>query len=164
MTNPERERDEGDLKALFDATAETPDGMQLTKLRARAADVPALKRRPRWLVWAPFLAVAAGALAVVMLRGSPKEVETARGIASAPVTLVAPGPATVARAPAPPPSNAPLPSDETGPPTDENGAVADLSDPDDGFAMDDLSGPLDEANDEELDGWLAATDSFLEDG
>ncbi len=77
MTHQDHERDERELKALFDATADEPSGAQLTKLRARAADVPARGRRPRWLAWAPVFAVAAGALAVFVLRGRVEEAPVA---------------------------------------------------------------------------------------
>ena len=52
--------DERRLRALFDASAEDASGALLTRLRARAADVPAHVRRrpafiPRW-AWAPAFA------------------------------------------------------------------------------------------------------------
>lgn len=158
MTHPDHERHESELKALFDATADEASGAQLTKLRARAADVPARGRRPRWLAWAPVFAVAAGALAVFVARGGREEGPVARSSA----TVQAPAPTLVASAPAPAPSE-PVAED---PPqaAEDNGAVADLGYGDEGFGIDELSGPLDEADEEELDGWLAATDSFLEDG
>ena len=63
--------DETAMRELFDASAEAARGPVLTKLAARAAEIPTLRRRapswfPRW-AWAPGaagLAAAAGALAV----------------------------------------------------------------------------------------------------
>lgn len=57
-----------DLQALFDRTAEPPTGAQLTKLAARAAEVPGRARgRAWWPAWiaAPGLAAAA-AVALVL--------------------------------------------------------------------------------------------------
>jgi len=159
MTHPEHERDEHELKALFDATAEEPSGAQLTKLRARAADVPGRARRPRWLFWAPFAAVAAGALLVVMLQGGAKDAEVARGTSTASVRFEAPAPSVTQHAPAPSQESTP---DEEAP--EENGALAELGDLNDGDDFEDFPGPLDEPDDAELDDWLAATSSFLEDG
>lgn len=157
MNHPDDDRDERELKALFDATADAPSGAQLTKLRARAADVPARGRRPRWLAWAPAFAVAAGALAVFVLRGKVEEAPIAGS-----ATTRAPAPTLVASAPATAPS-API---AEGPPepADDDGTVADLGYSDEGLGIDELSGPLDDADEAELDGWLVATGSFLEDG
>lgn len=61
------EKDEARLQALFDATADEPTGVGLTRLRARAAEVPARAKRPAWRslwVWLPGVAVGAGALAL----------------------------------------------------------------------------------------------------
>src|SRR5262245_9096852 len=69
MSAEDPERDERELRALFDRTAERLDGPGLTKLRARAGDVPSsTRRRPWWLVFAPIMAIAAGALIVVLFR------------------------------------------------------------------------------------------------
>lgn len=157
MTHQDHERDERELKALFDATADEPSGAQLTKLRARAADVPARGRRPRWLAWAPVFAVAAGALAVFVLRGRVEEAPVAGS-----ATTRAPAPTLVASAPATAPA-API-AESPSEPTDDDGTVADFGYSDEGFGIDELSGPLEDADEAELDGWLVATGSFLEDG
>lgn len=159
MTHPDHERDERDLAALFDATAEEADRAQLTKLGARAADVPARARRPGWYRWVPVFAVAAGALAVFVARGGPKQAEMADRSA----TPTAAPPSALALAPSSAPSLAPRPAEEP-PEAEENGAVADLGYGDEGFGLDELSGPLEDEDEADLDKWLAATDSFLEDG
>jgi hypothetical protein len=71
MKTEAEDRDETALRELFDASAQEPSGPVLTKLAARASEIPTLPRRaplwfPRW-AWAPGaagLAAAAGALAV----------------------------------------------------------------------------------------------------
>ena len=62
--------DEARLRALFDRTADDASGPTLTRLSARAREVPSQGRRS-WLsqLWAPALAVAAGAFAVVLATG-----------------------------------------------------------------------------------------------
>jgi hypothetical protein len=153
MTDLDPERD---LKALFDATAEAPTGAQLTKLKARATDVPARRRRPLWLLWAPFLAVAAGFLAVVVLRGKPAgeqaHLPSATITASEQIASTAP----------PAPSLATPGEEPAGDDLDES--LAGLDDLDDQPSTDVLAAPLDDADEEELDIWLAAADSFLEEG
>lgn len=153
MTHPDPERDERELKALFDATSAAPDGMQLTKLRARAADVPSRKRAWRWQLFAPFVALGAGAAAVLLLRSGPEPAPVAR--VDPPALATTPAPAVAA---APEASAEPrLPED-----VDENGPVADLGYADEGLGIDELSGPADD--EEDLDVWLDATGAFLEDG
>ena len=77
MTSNPDPRDEADdearLKQLFDASATELSGPTLTKLRARAREVPErTTRAPRWLprwAWSPLLtgfAVGVGALAVAI--------------------------------------------------------------------------------------------------
>ncbi|MBI3200490.1 MAG: hypothetical protein HYZ29_03035 [Myxococcales bacterium] len=156
MNDLDHEHDERDLEALFDATAEAATGAQLTKLKARAADVPGRRRRPLWLLWAPFLAVAAGFFAVLMLRGNPEGEQARLPSATTTTSLQAPSVAGVAPTPAPP---AEEPASDEG---DET--LAGLDDLDDGPSTDVLAAPLDDADEEELDVWLAAADSFLEEG
>lgn len=149
--DPERE-----LKALFDATAEAPTGAQLTKLKARATDVPGRRRRPLWLLWAPFLAVAAGFFAVVVLRGKPGPEQA--HLPSATITASE----QIASVATPAPSLAPPGEEPAGDDLDES--LAGLDDLDDEPSTDVLAAPLDDADEEELDVWLAAADSFLEEG
>lgn len=66
--------DEERLKQLFESTAAEPDGPTLTKLAARALDIPEREQRlPRWLphwAWSPTIAslvVAFAALAVIVV-------------------------------------------------------------------------------------------------
>lgn len=163
MTGPEHDRDEARLKELFDATAEAPDRVQLTKLSARACDVPTRGRRPgRWQLWAPFAALAAGALAILALRGF--HAPTA-DVARAPSAVVTPNPARLAPsalALAPEPSaTASAPGDLDGPENDNGEAVAGLAGADD---EGDWLAPLSEPAEDDVDVWLSATDAFLEDG
>lgn len=161
MTHPDRERDEAELAALFDETAEAPDGMQLTKLRARAADVPGRRRRSRWLAFAPVFAVFAGALAVVVYRGGPSEVETARTTATTTESPVAPSPSSVGHPPEALQPQQLAATEEPDADLEESAPVAGLAAPDDGLGMDGLSAPGDDADERELDRWLAAADSYL---
>jgi hypothetical protein len=142
--------DETRLRALFERTAMDASGPTLTKLKARAQDVPTLTRRPLWQrLFAPALAVAVGAGAVVLATGpfsslKPESVASTRATESAalaPASITAP----VLRAPEAAPATA---------------AVDDF-----GFgepANDGLLGPLDgPSDDEDIDAWLAATESVL---
>jgi hypothetical protein len=154
---PEDELDETRLQALFDRTAELPSGPMLTKLSARAADIPGLSRpRPFWQslrFMLPAVAAVAGALAVVAipeLRGEP-------GAESAPVALAP-------QSPAPAEATAPAPVDVETPAVDEVDldalAELDFSDGDE-LAFGDVDGPDSEA---ELDAWLSATEALLDEG
>jgi hypothetical protein len=155
MTDFDHDPTESDLRALFDATSEAPTGAQLTKLRARSADVPARRRRSVWLIWAPFLAIAAGFFAVVVLRGDKSDGGSALLPSTANASLTAPSVANVAPSPAPAIEPAP---------DDAEIVVPDLAGADDGPSMDVLAAPLDDADDQDLDRWLAAADSYLEEG
>lgn len=163
MTERDPERDETELRALFDRTAEAPDGIQLTKLKARAMDLPGRRKRSAFWLFAPLVAVAAAALGVVVLRGGPAP-------SSAPSAAVAPpglseSAARAAPTPAPALASSPAPSAEDSDPELDDPDVGDLYAADDDSSAGDLLGPPDDdASEEELDGWLAATDSFLEDG
>lgn len=155
MNDLDHDRTENELRALFDATSDSPTGAQLTKLRARAADVPAHRRRSPWLVLAPFLAVAAGFFAVVLLRGDKTDGAAALHSATASISPVAPAPASVAPNPVATVDRAP---DEVDIP------VPDVAGVDDDPSMDVLAAPLEDVDDEDLDRWLAAADSYLEEG
>ncbi|HEY6559945.1 MAG TPA: hypothetical protein VI072_21825 [Polyangiaceae bacterium] len=73
MKSETDDTDETSVRQLFDASADEPSGPVLTKLAARAGEIPSSPRRvpswfPRW-AWAPSaagLAAAAGALAVTL--------------------------------------------------------------------------------------------------
>lgn len=168
--------DEARLQALFDRTAEQPSGPTLTKLAARAVDVPErAQRRPRWLprwAWSPTLAglaVGAGVLAVtigIVLRDPaeggkrpapflPGTVETTAPIArSSPAPLV--------------PSEPPEADDPSNDDSDESfdgfelaGDLGDFEGESADLDFDPLEGP---ASDSELDVWLEATAELVEGG
>jgi hypothetical protein len=163
MTHPNPERDEADLKALFDATAEPPTGPQLTKLRARAADVPTRGHRSRWRAWAPFFAIAAGALAIFVGRGLGSVGDPTATNTSTELVAAAPAPAPPGSVTSPAPAPEPASLEDVTP--EEAGAVmAGLGYGDDGLGVDLLGAPFDEGDADDLDTWLEATDSFLEDG
>ena len=146
------------LQHLFDQTAHEPTGPTMTKLAARARDVPGNARRRRtgswWPGWAP-VAVGAGAAAVVVLalRGAGEPVATPEPVAHMSVP-VGPLP-SVSGAPGP---DEPSAQDET------DLAVAELElsltpeDPADGSDLDLMFGP---ETDDDLDAWLAATEELL---
>ncbi len=80
---------ESELLELFEKSAETPNGADLTRLRARAADVPErAPRTPRWLprwVWAPALGgICAGAGALGALWFSESAPAAAQAPSKAP--------------------------------------------------------------------------------
>ncbi|MEZ4219450.1 MAG: hypothetical protein R3B13_00885 [Polyangiaceae bacterium] len=91
--NPERD---DDLRALFDATADEASGAQLTRLRARAQDIPASARKSFWSRFAvPVFALATGAAAIGLVWRSQSGVpaESARSVAAlAPSTAPTPVP------------------------------------------------------------------------
>lgn len=168
------DRDEAVVRELFDASAEEPSGPVLTKLTARAGEIPTLPRRlpswfPRW-AWAPGaagLAAAAGALAVTFASwfGEPTD---ELGAATA----------TPAVAPAvvlPPIAKVQQPQSKDGPVEPRQGATAapDLeerqpvpepqtaeltSEPAFDSDLDALDGPPPNAD---LDAWLHATSELL---
>lgn len=152
-----------ELLQLFDSTADKPSGPTLTKLSARAADIPArVKRRPRWrslLFWAPGAAAAVAALVLVLspsLRHSQP-----RALAPSAPALSARAPEKLAKAPAPKPAPAPpaptVSPDETGLAAFDDGdptATADIS-------LDPLYGP---SQSDDLDAWLYATGAVLKNG
>jgi hypothetical protein len=155
MTDEDREHE--DLQRLFDGTAEEPSGPTLTKLAARAADVPGRARRksrflPRW-AWGPAFAGAALALGgLFALRAATHPLPPQRGpelcsATAAPseavAVAVASGSAHEAHAGAPHPPAA----DEA----NDNSEL--LGDADEGARFD-VSGPQ---TDRDLDAWLAAT-------
>ncbi|HMR76546.1 MAG TPA: hypothetical protein PKD61_15595 [Polyangiaceae bacterium] len=147
--NPEHD---DDLRALFDATAEEASGPILTKLQARAREIPTA-RRPWWSKLAlPGFALLAGAAATaLLLRAGPQ----------APL----PEPSPVAIAVATPQASAPVAAEEP-----ERDVIA-TEDEDDELAgleavawgePDDLWGGVGVEVDAESDELLAALDSWME--
>lgn len=155
--------DEKLLQALFEKTAEEPAGPTLTKLKARAADIPGrAARRPWWLslrIFGPGTAVLAGAAAVLMATswfdGShPVPVGSHLAQPEAGSTLASPPqPELAVTEPDDMPEDDLLAGLDPGWDLDEN----------DG---DELIAPLDgPSSDDELDDWLSATAALLgEDG
>jgi hypothetical protein len=153
MTTPEEDDKEFEsLRQLFANTAEEASGPTLTKLSARAADIPARAARkmilPRW-AWGPVFAGAAIALGgVLVLSGSPRTPAPPRAAelgSAAPVVSVAVASASPREIEAAAPGvSAP---DET------NDTAELLGDADEGARFD-VSGPQ---SDRDLDAWLAAT-------
>lgn len=165
MTHEDRDQD-FELQQLFDRTAGEASGPTLTKLGARAADVPRLARKsrslPRWR-WAPLFGAAACAvlaLALVTRRTHPS------GQAELASTGVTPTPRAATAAPGMIPPNpevgmavASASSTELGgaaPHTNagEEGDNLDLLGDADEGARFEVSGPQ---SDRDLDAWLAAT-------
>lgn len=139
---------ERDLRALFDATAEPLAGPSLTRVSARAAEVPG-RARAGWrrFAWSflPAACVAAGALVAVMLGRAAPDPPTASG---GPTVL---GSVSGAGAVAPA-SPAVVPLVE-GPP--EVAFEEAWSDEDDGF------GAAPPSEDQELEAWALAAESLL---
>lgn len=168
MTEPGRE--EARLRALFDETASDADRVQLTRLRARALDIPSRRaKRSPWRLLGPALALAAGALIVVFAqRGGPRAVnpsQNAEARASAAGRDAALSPSRLSVASARP--KAPAVRGSAGAENGEDGD-SELEVPLAGAAFgdesDDLLGPLYASADDETDAWLIATGAFLEDG
>lgn len=151
------ERDEAQLRELFDRTALEASGPTLTKLKARAADVPeTAPSRGFWRWLFPALAFAGGAaLTAVVLRTPdvPEPVATA-----SPSQVVAPVEAS---------SVAPPPALEE--------VVANMEFDEDLNGLDHLTGDVHSdvamwadlapaSDDTDLEMWLSATESFLEEG
>lgn len=164
MTHPDHDPDEAGLRALFDGTADELDGPGLTKLRARAADIPARRRPAWWKLWAPALAVAMGGLLVFGIRTMNGPDSPAAG--SAPTALAektAPPEASVAPAPVvesdDPEELAYGEDEEDTSPSDSTDDELELDD-----GSDDLLAFGVPSDDEELDAWLEATDELLGEG
>lgn len=153
-----------ELSELFDRTAEKPSGPTLTKLSARAADIPArVKRRPRWrslLFWAPGTAAAIAALVLVL---SPSfRHSRSQALAPSAPALSAPAPEKTAKAPAPKPAPTAAATTANSDATDLAAAFDD-SDPTAtaDISLDPLYGP---SQDDNLDAWLYATGAVLKNG
>jgi hypothetical protein len=165
-SRPEFEREEDELRALFGRSAEAPDRMQLVKLEARARDIPATaEKRGRSRLWAPILALVAGAFAVFAARGVFERGRSAQApLASVTVPrAVAQNSAAVPRASAEDESTLPLGDEEVAVLTGES--EADDGEPlaaiGDETATEDPLAALDPPSDDEIDQWLNATDAYL---
>jgi len=154
MTAQDEDPAHADLERLFDATAREASGPTLTKLGARARDIPQQAPRksgslPRW-AWGPVFgvfALAAGAL--LALRGAHPPAKSAERVAAVPSTATPPWAAATGSTGAGVATRAPELA-----PGDELSDNAELSgDADDGAHFD-VSGPQ---SDRDLDAWLAAT-------
>jgi hypothetical protein len=163
--------DEARLRALFNETIEPATGPTLTKLAARAADVPERAHRtplwlPRW-AWKPTAAgfvVAAGALGAAFVNTrveAPRPAESS--VAAAHLTAPAPAPAASVsvndlRRPA-------VPLADLGEDLESlelSAAGGDWeSEAEDDDVFDSVYGPPSDAN---LDAWLYATSAVLEGG
>jgi hypothetical protein len=151
MTQAEEDQDHEQLRRLFAETAQEASGPTLTKLAARAADIPSAARKsrflPRW-AWGPVFAGAAVALGGLL---------TLRGATRAPIQH---SPELGSAAPAVNKAVAVASARELGAALPRP-AVADesadnlelLGDADEGARFD-VSGPQ---SDRDLDAWLAAT-------
>lgn len=172
------------LSTLFDGTAEQPSPASLTKLHARAADVPGRVRRQRSIAWIvlPTALGSIAALAFVLVQHRSTSFSPTRPLAAVP-RAVDTRPATPSTAPAEPPS-AVARSESTAAPTsepaaddvtDELGFDTDDSDdaigaaaaldtelgPSEGDGIDAMDDPPSDAN---LDVWLRATDELMQEG
>jgi len=151
-------RDDQVLQALFDRTAEQPTGVQLTKLAARAAEVPDRPRShawwPAWVV-APALAAAAAVAMVVVWPPGERDKLEAVPSAHAVARRATPGPSPSGAA-----KDGDLTSYEVLFPEAPTAMVEVESDD-----FDPLGGVLDAPDDDDdLDAWLAAADEILGDG
>jgi hypothetical protein len=157
---PEPEEiDEARLQALFDRTAELPEGALLTKLTARAADVPLHNRRrsfwlsPRFAL--PASALLVGALAVLVVPGLSDRVEPP---VTAPIARA--GEVPTAAAPAESSTALALPGEDDESAGDELAGI-ELGDDEGELSLDAMHGP---ASDDEIDDWLLATAALVDEG
>ena len=151
MTQEEEDQGHEELRRLFDDTAEQASGPTLTKLAARAADIPSTARRsgflPRW-AWGPLFAAAAATLGgLLTLRGATRtparsgpELGSAAPAVSRAVAMTS---TRELNAASPRPTVAEEPADN----------LELLGDADEGARFE-VSGPQ---SDRDLDAWLAAT-------
>jgi hypothetical protein len=164
MTQEDQEHQE--LQRLFDATAETAPGPTLTKLAARAADIPERARKSRFLpswAWGPACAGMAMALgALLALRAThhigPQRADgAALGTTTPAVSVAASASASsspdVSSDPEATSSDAPDPAPRTAANDEAGDSLELLGDADDGAHFD-VAGPQ---SDRDLDAWLAAT-------
>jgi len=166
----DRDRDEERLQELFDRTGAEPDGVQLTKLKARAVDVPARARTRPWAwIGAPLAAALALALVVFIVRARDSRAPEATALSGGP-TLHEQVPASATPLASAAPSLAAEPSEQDELSDDTLGDLdSDLDAPVAGLSSladdpEDWLAPLDSPADEEVDVWLSAAGAFLEDG
>ena len=166
----DRDRDEERLQRLFDRTSAEPDGVQLTKLKARAVDVPARARtRPWGRIWAPLAAALALALVIFVVRSRESRAPEATALSADP-TLHEQVPASATPLASAAPSWVAEPSERDELSDDSLGDFdSDLDAPVAGLSSladdtEDWLAPLDAPADEEGDVWLSAAGAFLEDG
>jgi hypothetical protein len=148
---PDEELDEARLQALFERTAELPSGPLLTKLAARAADIPPARRRRFWIPLRfalPATAVVALGLVALVV---PREGDGPGAPSNAPLALAV----------AAPPSALAPPVDPDEPEAEELADWIDFTDEGDELSLDPMHGP---ASDAELDTWLVATAALLDEG
>jgi hypothetical protein len=171
--------DEASLKRLFDSSAAELSGPTLTKLRARAREVPErTARAPRWLprwAWSPLIAgfaVGTGALAVaigVWVRSpdstSPVPVAAPDTSAAQPGNLAPPAPFAASPSAATPNVDHLAADDlsDDDPFLDENAELAADFDLDVDQSYLDFD-PLDSPADDDLDAWWEATADLIEGG
>jgi hypothetical protein len=153
---PEEELDEARIQALFERTAELPSGALLTKLAARAADVPLRHRRAwAWLslrLALPASAIVVGALAVVLV---PRLGQAPPAPVAAPMAMAAGSSQGTDAPPAPAPELDALESEELYAElylAEESGSE---------LSLDLMHGPASEAD---VDAWLVATAMLLDEG
>lgn len=179
--NPDHDdRDEAALRELFEATAQQPTGSALTRMAARASDVPRRASAWGWLLrwaWVPAVASMGAAAAAWVLYFRPS---TPMPSVPVPVALSAEPSATPGRSRTTalpvrtqPSASATAAPDAPQDPLDElsgAGLLAGL-DPDltdDDLATDPLQSEYDALfsppSDADLDAWLLATNELLDDG
>jgi hypothetical protein len=177
MTSDRDSRDdienEAVLKRLFDASATELSGPSLTKLRARAREVPErAPRAPRWLprwAWSPLLgglAVGAGALAVAIGVGIRGPESVSPGAMAGPDALVSEQRAPRAADPPMASSSAAPEADDfldEDPFLEESAELAADFDLDVDQSYLDFD-PIDDPADDDLDAWWEATADMVEGG
>jgi hypothetical protein len=166
MTQEDEEHQE--LQKLFDGTADAAPGPTLTKLAARAADIPERARAARFLpswAWGPALGGVALALGALLALRASHPVEPQRGGQTAALSSAVPAVsvAQAASASAEPgangggetsPDDAPSVDATRTAANDETGDNLELLGDADEGAHFDVTGPQ---SDRDLDAWLAAT-------
>lgn len=145
-----------DLQQLFDRTAEQASGPLLTKLRARAVDVPERAPRATWRRWLlPTFAFAGGALVATLALGGGEPAVEPLAHVPVPAQLSVPS----APAAAEPAAQSPAASPSLDPELEGLDHLAGELDNDDLWAG--LAIP---AEDTELELWLAGAEYYLAGG
>lgn len=157
---PDDELDETRLQALFDETAELPGGPTLTKLGARAREIPVqARRRPWWYslrIAAPATGMAlAGALAVLMLPGPDRD------------NLAPPAPIPVAQANGITPSTTSATPPSVSEPSEDEADTQiafGFAETDDGLSSSIAPEAIESESEAELDAFLVATSDLVDEG